>query len=103
MQATVGARARASIRRNAYLSADRRWILRGGTRRCATAAGGARTRLLCGAIRFEHPAARNLIGAPPVVIQLDAAPPQTTLAAEMREPQPSGEAIITRLADVLVI
>jgi AraC-like DNA-binding protein len=68
--------------------------------------GGARTRLLCGAIRFEHPAARNLIGALPAVIQLDAAPLQTTLsmlAAETREPQPGGEAIITRLADVLVI
>jgi AraC-like DNA-binding protein len=68
--------------------------------------GGARTRLLCGAIRFEHPAARNLIGALPAVIQLDAAPLQPTLsmlAAETRDPQPGGEAIITRLADVLVI
>src|SRR3954447_15538439 len=68
--------------------------------------GGARTRLLCGAVRFEHPAARNLIGALPAVIQLDAAPLQTTLsmlAAETRDPQPGGEAIITRLADVLVI
>jgi AraC-like DNA-binding protein len=68
--------------------------------------GGARTRLLCGAIRFEHPSARNLIGALPDVIQLDAAPLQTTLAmlaSETREPQPGGEAIITRLADVLVI
>ena len=77
------------------------------TRRCATAAAGRETRLLCGAIRFEHPAARNLIGVLPPVIQLDDPRPlQATLsmlAAETRDPQPGGEAIITRLADVLVI
>jgi AraC-like DNA-binding protein len=68
--------------------------------------GGAPTRLLCGAIRFEHPAARNLIATLPDVIALDSAPLQATLAmlaAETREAQPGGEAIITRLADVIVI
>src|SRR4029078_4759724 len=49
--------------------------------------GGAPTRLLCGAIRFEHPAARNLIGALPPVIQLDAAPLQTTLSMLAAAPQ----------------
>ncbi|MEA2171717.1 MAG: hypothetical protein QOF76_5017 [Solirubrobacteraceae bacterium] len=71
--------------------------------------GGAPTRLLCGAVRFDHPAARNLIEVLPPVIRIPAThatPMQATLgliADETRQARPGGEAIITRLADVLVI
>jgi AraC-like DNA-binding protein len=69
---------------------------------------GEPTQLLCGAVRFDHPAARNLIDILPPVIRLaaDAGWMQTTLAllaAEARDLQPGGEAVITRLGDILVI
>ena len=84
---------------------DRYEILRHG-------GGGALTRLVCGAVRFDHPAARNLVAALPELIRIEAltAPDmermQATLsliAAETMHPRPGGEAVITRLADVLVI
>lgn len=84
---------------------DRYEVLRHG-------GGGARTLLMCGAVRFDHPAARNLVALLPEIIYLDAAATpdplrmQSTLAllaAETREMRPGGEAVITRLADVLVI
>ena len=74
--------------------------------------GGAKTILICGAVRFDHPAARNLVGILPQVIHIDASDgPRATwmqralelMAAEAREFHPGGEAVITRLADVLVI
>jgi AraC-like DNA-binding protein len=74
--------------------------------------GGARTRMMCGAVRFDHPAARNLVALLPEIIYLDGAGTpdavwmQGTLAliaAETRQLRPGGEAVITRLADVLVI
>jgi AraC-like DNA-binding protein len=84
---------------------DRYEILRHG-------GGGAPTRLVCGAVRFDHPAAGNLVAALPELIRIEAlsAPEmeqmQSTLAliaAETRRQRPGGEAVITRLADVLVI
>jgi AraC-like DNA-binding protein len=84
---------------------DRYEILRHG-------GGGALTRLVCGAVRFDHPAAGNLVASLPGVIRIEAlsAPEiehmQLTLgliAAETMRPRPGGEAVITRLADVLVI
>ena len=86
-------------------SSDRYEILRHG-------GGGAPTALMCGAIRFDHPAARNLIEILPDVIYIGAADtPRASwmqsvfrlMAAEAREFQPGGEAVITRLADILVI
>ena len=35
--------------------------------------GGALTRMMCGAVRFDHPAARNLVALLPEIIYLDAA------------------------------
>lgn len=73
---------------------------------------GARTQVICAAVRFGHPAARHLLEALPEVIllQTSQAPElermQSTLAlmaAEARSPSPGGEAVITRLADILVI
>ena len=84
---------------------DRYEVLRHG-------AGGRLTRMMCGAVRFDHPAARNLINLLPDVIHIEAGSgPDTVsiqgtlslIAAETRHPRPGGEAVITRLADVLVI
>jgi AraC-like DNA-binding protein len=72
-------------------------------------AGGAPTALLCGAVRFDHPAARNLVAILPATILVegtDAGAMQSALrllANEARELRPGGEAVITRLADILVI
>jgi AraC-like DNA-binding protein len=84
---------------------DRYEILRHGQ-------GGAPTILICGAVRFDHPAARNLVGILPETIHVEASDsPRAILmqsvfrlmAVEAREFQPGGEAVITRLADILVI
>lgn len=74
--------------------------------------GGAATQLVCGAVRFDHPAAQHLVKLLPKIISIAAwnSPQmdwiQSTLrlmAAEARELRPGGETIITRLADILVI
>jgi AraC-like DNA-binding protein len=84
---------------------DRYEILRHG-------GGGAPTMLICGAVRLAHPAARNLVDLLPRIIHIEAAGPtrlewmQGTLrlmAAEAAELRPGGEAVITRLGDILVI
>jgi len=84
---------------------DRYEILRHG-------GGGAATTVICGAVRFDHPAARNLIEILPKTIHIEASNSpqmdwmQSTLrlmAAEARALQPGGEAVITRLGDILVI
>ena len=84
---------------------DRYEVLRHG-------GGGSPTTLLCGAVRFDDPAARNLVAALPLLVHVEASEtPQmgrieTTLAlmaAEARELRPGGEAVITRLGDILVI
>jgi AraC-like DNA-binding protein len=87
------------------LVSDRYEILRHGD-------GGAPTTLICGAVRFEHPAARNLIEILPSTIRIEAASSprlewmQSVLrliGAEASELRPGGEAVITRLGDILVI
>ena len=71
--------------------------------------GGAPTTLICGAVRFDHPSAHNLVAILPPLIHVDAGRSdwlQGTLrlmAAEARELRPGGEAVITRLGDILVI
>ncbi len=75
--------------------------------------GGAPTLLLCGAVRFDHPAARSLVAILPRTITIEGSSdaPRTSrmqsvfglMAAEAREFRPGGEAVITRLADVLVV
>jgi AraC-like DNA-binding protein len=87
------------------LLSDRYEVIRHG-------GGGNPTTIICGAVRFEHPAAHGLIGLLPKLINVDAwtSPEmewiQSTLrfmAAEARELRTGGETIITRLADILVI
>jgi AraC-like DNA-binding protein len=74
--------------------------------------GGARTTLICGAVRFNHPAARNVVSSLPatIYVEVSSSPQaewlQSTLrlmAAEARELHPGGEEVITRLGDILVI
>jgi AraC-like DNA-binding protein len=69
---------------------------------------GPPTTLLCGAVRFGHPAAAALISALPQIVHLGAGTERlqgtlALLAAEARESRLGGEAVITRLADILVI
>jgi AraC-like DNA-binding protein len=84
---------------------DRYEILRHG-------GGGASTTVICGVVRFDHPAADRLIQQLPGVIMVDAwSLPELEwvqsalrfMATEARELRPGGETVITRLADILVI
>jgi AraC-like DNA-binding protein len=84
---------------------DRFAILRHG-------GGGEPTGLVCGAVRFDDPAARQLAELLPRIIHVEAtASPQMEwiqstlrlMAVEAREMRPGGETVITRLADILVI
>jgi AraC-like DNA-binding protein len=84
---------------------DRYAILRHG-------GGGAATSLVCGAVRFDHPAAHHLVKLLPRMIHVEASSSpqmewmQSTLrlmAAEAKALRPGGETVITRLADILVI
>ncbi len=74
--------------------------------------GGAATQVICGAVRLDHPAARQLVSMLPPVICIEAAGLQhgdwlpsllRLMADEAREMRAGGEAVITRLADILVI
>jgi AraC-like DNA-binding protein len=84
---------------------DRYEILRHG-------GGGAPTLLVCGAVRFDHPAAGNLVDILPPLLHVEASSSpqmdwmQSTLrlmAVEARELRAGGEAVITRLGDILVV
>ena len=74
--------------------------------------GGAATRFICGAVRFDHPGAGNFVASLPATIYVEASSSpqaewlQSTLrlmAAEASELRPGGEEVITRLGDILVI
>jgi AraC-like DNA-binding protein len=89
-------------------ASDRYAILRHG-------GGGTLTNIMCGTVRFEHPAARRLMASLPRTIVIDGAPGSTSpeaewmystlrlIAAEGRTLRPGGEAVITRLSDILVV
>ncbi len=68
---------------------------------------GPATTLVCGAVRFGHPAAASFVGALPEILHLEGVErlqaALSLLAAEAREPRLGGEAVITRLADILII
>jgi AraC-like DNA-binding protein len=74
--------------------------------------GGASMRVICGAVHFDHPQARDLVGLLPRVICIGAsASPHASwihstlefMAAEARVMRPGGETVMIRLADILVI
>lgn len=73
---------------------------------------GPSTKLICGAVRFDHPAADHLIKLLPKVIHLKHSDNMETewlhttlrlMAGEARELRAGGETVIARLADILVI
>lgn len=75
-------------------------------------AGGEPASLICGAVRFDHPAAHSLLRLLPATIVIEGSDSSqsewlhTTLrfmAAEARSLRPGGDTVITRLADILVI
>ena len=75
-------------------------------------AGGEATSMVCGAVRFEHPAAQRLVDLLPQAIHFEAwGSPQAEwmqstlrlMASEAGERRPGGETVVTRLADILVI
>lgn len=74
--------------------------------------GGQPTTLICGAVRFSHPAAADLVAMLPRLIHIKAwSSPHAEwmnstlrlMAAEVMSQQPGGETIVTRLADILVV
>ena len=89
-------------------ASDRYAILRHG-------GGGTPASIVCGTVRFGHPAARSLVALLPRTIVIDGTPGSTSpeadwmhstlrlIAAEGRTLRPGGEAVITRLSDILVI
>jgi AraC-like DNA-binding protein len=87
------------------LVSDRYEILRYG-------GGGSPMHMICGAVRFDHPAAQHLVKLLPKMICIDASSSPHMewintmlrfMAAEARELRAGGEAVITRLADILVV
>ena len=74
--------------------------------------GGAPSTIICGVVRFDHPAAQRLLELLPPLITVEAwSSPEADwlqgtlrfIAAEASELRPGGETVITRLADILVI
>lgn len=87
------------------LLSDRYEILRHG-------GGGSPATVICGAVRFDHPAAHQLVKMLPKVMTIEAASAGPMewidsllrfMASEAQALRPGGETIITRLADILVI
>ena len=88
----------------AYAS-DRYEVLRQG-------GGGVPTAMICGAVRFDHPAALQLVRLLPRVLEAQVREPSQRdwlmstlqlMESEARAMRPGGETVITRLADILVI
>ena len=74
--------------------------------------GGETTILLCGAVSFDNPIAERLIESMPAYIKIDSQLQETNksihqvikmVADETLSASLGGEAVITRLADILVI
>ena len=72
----------------------------------------ALTRVVCGAVHFDNPAARQLVEFLPRLVCVDTWNATQVewlhgtlrfMASEARQLRPGGETVITRLADVLVI
>jgi AraC-like DNA-binding protein len=65
--------------------------------------------LLCGVVAFDSSAVNDVLAVLPPIIRVDSAAHPVMaallplLAGELREPRPGGDAVATRLADVLVV
>jgi AraC-like DNA-binding protein len=77
--------------------------------RIGPATSTADLRLLCGVVAFESPGAQQILDVLPDTIRVDStdhpvmAALLPLLAREVVDPRPGGEAVATRLADVLVV
>ncbi len=74
--------------------------------------GGALTQVVCGGVRFDHPAARHLVDALPPLVHVRAAHTRRSdwihavlglIADETRGVRPGSDAVVSRLCDVVVI
>lgn len=75
--------------------------------------GGTPSTVICGAVRFDHPAARSLVEMLPEVIHIRGSITRPEwqwmptllglMADESAATRPGGEAVVTRLSDILVI
>ncbi len=73
--------------------------------------GGPAAYVICGAVRLEHPAAHHLVKSLPATIVVGTQAEDTEwlhatlrlLGSEARQARPGSEAVITRLADIIVI
>lgn len=65
--------------------------------------------MLCGVVAFDSAVVQDMLAVLPAVVQVDSArhPVMAALlpllAGELRKPRPGGDAVATRLADVLII
>jgi AraC-like DNA-binding protein len=100
----VGPAARVDLLPQHYISEHYSVLTYGG--------GGAASRLICGVVAFDEPAARALLRALPSSIHVAAttqAGPTSIhdtvrlMAAELADLRPGGETVTTRLADILVV
>lgn len=73
---------------------------------------GRTTQLICGIVSFDDPAARELMRTLPSILFVDGDSASAAssirdalrlMAGELSHPQPGGEAVATRLADILVV
>jgi AraC-like DNA-binding protein len=74
---------------------------------------GDRATVICGGVRLAHPAGRILIELLPEVLRVEGRDATVEwpwmpsllglMASETRYPQPGGEAVVTRLCDILII
>lgn len=87
-----------------YLSRHYSKLRHGGT--------GRRAQLVCGIVSFDEPAARELMRTLPAVLFIGGDTVSTAssisdtlrlMASELSRPQLGGEAVATRLADILVV
>lgn len=100
----VGQSQRVDLLPQTYLSEHYSMLRHGGSGRAA--------QLICGIVSFDDPAARELMRSLPAVLFVGgdtvsaASSVHDTLrlmANELSHPQPGGEAVATRLADILVV
>lgn len=93
-----------------YISANYAVLRHGGSP--DGSAVSERTDLVCGVVEFDHPAARSLLELLPEIIHIDAVEAAewhwfpsllTLMAHETRTARAGGEAVVTRLCDILVI
>jgi AraC-like DNA-binding protein len=85
-----------------YVSTTYAHLRHGGT--------GEQTKLVCGAVRVDHPIARRMVEALPPLLHMRANQHEDWLggtlaliATEAHAQRPGGETVISRLCDVLVI